>query len=112
LATLESQRNQLKTQIAAEEGRMKSEQARLTAMIGGLETEISELKAQIDIQNEQVRVSNELVSSVTGLRARGLLSELEYRQRELGALERKQKLNSLKQELEQIPLDFRHSLRA
>jgi membrane fusion protein len=99
LATLESQRNQLKTQIAAEEGRMKSEQARLTAMIGGLETEISELKAQIDIQNEQVRVSNELVSSVTGLRARGLLSELEYRQRELGALERKQKLNSLKQEL-------------
>jgi membrane fusion protein len=56
LATLESQRNQLKTQIAAEEGRMKSEQARLTAMIGGLETEISELKAQIDIQNEQVRV--------------------------------------------------------
>ena len=99
LATLEAQRNLLTNQIAAEQERTKSEQARLTALIGGLETEISELHAQIEIQNEGIRVSSEMVSSVTGLRARGLISELEYRQRELAALEQKQKLNSLNQQL-------------
>jgi membrane fusion protein len=89
----------LQTQIAAEERRMHSEQARLTAMLNGLKTEIGELNAQIEVQTEQIRLSNDLVSSVTGLRAKGLISELEYRQRELAALERKQKLNSLKQQL-------------
>jgi membrane fusion protein len=99
LDTLESQRNLLTNQIAAEQERTKSEQERLTALIGGLETEIFQLRAQIEIQNERIRVSDDLVSSVTGLRARGYISELEYRQRELAALEQKQKLNSLNQEL-------------
>src|SRR5262249_29626252 len=71
---------------------------RLTALIVGLEAEISELQAQIENQNEQIRVSSLLVSSVTGLRAKGIMSELEYRQRELAALEQKQKLNSLNQQ--------------
>ena len=99
LATLESQRTLLQNQIAAEEQRLKSEQARLTAAIRGLETEVSELQEQIETQKEQIRLSGELVSSVTGLRAKGLISELEYRQRELAALERKQRLNSLKQQV-------------
>src|SRR6266566_3590137 len=99
LASLESQRNLLMNQIAAEQERTKSEQGRLTAVIGGLETEISQLQAQIEIQNERIRVSDGLVASVTGLRARGYISELEYRQRELAALEQKQKLNSLNQQL-------------
>jgi membrane fusion protein len=99
LDTLESQRNLLTNQIAAEQERTKSEQERLTALIGGLETEISQLQAQIELQNEQIRVSDNLVSSVTGLRTKGYISELEFRQRELAALERKQKLNSLNQQL-------------
>jgi membrane fusion protein len=98
LDTLESQRNLLTKQIAAEQERTKSEQERLTALIGGLETEISQLQAQIELQNEQIRVSDNLVSSVTGLRAKGYISELEFRQRELAALEQKQKLNSLNQQ--------------
>ena len=89
----------LKTQIAAEEIRMKSEQARLSAAIDGLETEINELQAQIGTQNEQIRLSNDIVSSVTGLKAKGYMSEIEYRRRELAALEQKQKLNALKQQL-------------
>ena len=48
LATLEAQRTLLKNQIAAEQERTKSEQARLTALIGGLRTEVSELQAQIE----------------------------------------------------------------
>ena len=48
LATLEAQRKLLTNQIAAEQERMKSEQARLTALIGGLKTEVSELQGQIE----------------------------------------------------------------
>ena len=98
LATLGAQRNLLMNQIAAEEERRKSEHARLAASIGGLETEISELQAQIDSQNEQIRLSNSLISSVIGLKAKGIISELEYKRRELAALEQKQKLNSLNQQ--------------
>jgi len=99
LSTLEAHRNRLTDQIAAEQGRTKSEQARLTALIGGLQTTISELQAQIDNQNERIEVSAAMVSSVAGLRARGLISEPEYRQRELTALDQKQKLSSLNQQL-------------
>ena len=98
LATLEAQRNLLTTQIAAEQERVKSEQARLTALTGGLTTEVSELQDQIESQKEAVRVSKDIVSSVTELKARGLISSLEYAQRELTALGQKQKLNSLNQE--------------
>jgi membrane fusion protein len=99
LATLKAQRELLTNQIAAEQERIKSERARLATVIDGLATEISELQAQIESQNEQIKVSNGLVSSITGLRAKGVVSELEYKKRELAALEQKQKLNSLNQQL-------------
>ena len=67
LSTLEMHRNRLTDQIAAEQERTKSEQARLTALIGGLKAAISELEAQIDNQSERIRVSAALVSSVAGL---------------------------------------------
>jgi len=98
LSTLESHRNRLTYLIGAEQERTKSERERLTALMGGLEAEISELRAQIDNQNERIRVSDVLVSSVAGLRARGLMAEPEYRQRELAALDQKQKLNTLNQQ--------------
>jgi membrane fusion protein len=99
LSTLEAHRNRLIPQIAAEQERTKSEQARLTASISALEAEISELQAQIDNQHERIRVSDALVSNVAGLRARGLMTEPEYRTRELAALDQKQKLNALNQQL-------------
>jgi membrane fusion protein len=99
LATLQSQRDMLTTQITAEENRMKSEQDRLSAMIDGLKTEINALQAQIRSQNEQIRLSSELVSSVTGLVAKGVMSDLEFHKRELAALDEKQKLDALKQQL-------------
>jgi membrane fusion protein len=99
LDILTPQRNRLTNQIAAEQERAKSEQERLTALIAGLETEISQLQAQIEIQKERIRVSDLLVASVTGLRERGNISELDFRQRELAALEQKQRLNSLNQQL-------------
>jgi membrane fusion protein len=99
LAPLESQETHLKDQIAAEQERMKSEQARLSATASGLETEISELHAQIETQQEQFRLSSELVSSVSGLAARGIVSELDYKKRQVEALEQKQKLDYLNQQL-------------
>jgi membrane fusion protein len=99
LAPLESQQISLKNQIAAEQERMKSEHARLSATMMGLQTEISELHAQINSQQEQFRISSEFVSSVTGLAARGIVSELDYKKRQVAALEQKQKLDSLNQQL-------------
>jgi exonuclease VII large subunit len=46
-----------------------------------------------------VRLSTELVSSVTDLTAKGIVSELEYKKRKLTALEQRQKLDSLNQQL-------------
>jgi membrane fusion protein len=99
LDTLETQRKLLTNQIAAEQERAKSEQQRLAALFDGIQLEISHLQAQIEIQNEQIRVSDILVASVTGLRAKGYVSEPEFRQRELAALEQKQKLNSINQQI-------------
>jgi membrane fusion protein len=42
---------------------------------------------------------SQIVSSVTGLTARGIVSELEYKKRQVAALEQKQKLDSLNQQL-------------
>ena len=99
LSVLNTQRNLLTDQITAEQQRMKSEQARLTAMIGGLETQISKLHAQIDVQSEGVRVANEMVSAVAELEAKHLISVPEYKHRQLTAFEQKQKFESLNQQL-------------
>jgi membrane fusion protein len=99
LAPLESEQTSLQSQIAAEQERMKSEQARLSATAAGLETEISKLHAQIESQQEQFRISSELVSSVTGLAAKGIISDLDYKKRQVAALEQKERLDSLKQQL-------------
>jgi membrane fusion protein len=99
LAPLEWQQTSLKDQIAAEQERMKSEQARLSATAAGLETEISEVRAQIETQQEQFRLSSEFVSSVAGLAARGIVSDLDYKKRQVAALEQKEKLDSLNQQL-------------
>ena len=99
LSSLELQGNQLTHQVTAEQERAESEKARLTALTRGLNAEVSELEAQIENQNERIRVSSALVSSVIGLRAKGLISEPEYRQRELAALDQKQRLNALNQQL-------------
>jgi membrane fusion protein len=99
LAPMESQQTSLKNQIAAEQERMKSEQVRLATTVAGLETEISELHAQIESQKEQFRISSQIVSSVTVLTAKGIVSELDYKKRQVAALEQKQKLDSLNQQL-------------
>jgi membrane fusion protein len=97
LGTLGAEQTSLTNQICAEQERMNSEEARLSAKIASLETEVIQLHAQIENQREQIRLTGELVSSVTDLTARGIVSTVEYKKREIAALEQRQKLDSLKQ---------------
>jgi membrane fusion protein len=99
LSTLRSQADLLNRQIAAEEQRTTSEHDRLSSVIAGLNTEIAQLEAQIKIQRERLQVAEELVSSVTGLRAKGYISEVEFKRRQLAVLEQKQNVNALNEQL-------------
>jgi membrane fusion protein len=99
LKTLNSQRDLLTRQIAAEEERTNSERERLSMAIEGLRIEISKIQAQIKIQEERIRVTQELVTSAVDLRAKGYMSDVEFKGRQVAVLEQKQKLDSLNQQL-------------
>jgi membrane fusion protein len=99
LKTLNSQRDLLTRQIAAEEERTNSERERLSTVIEGLRIEISKIQAQIKTQDERIRVTQELVMSAVGLRAKGYMSDVEFKGRQVAVLEQKQNLDSLNQQL-------------
>jgi membrane fusion protein len=99
LATLLSQKDLLNKQIAREQDRSTSEHERLTAVIGGLETEINRLQSEITTQSERIRISERLVSATTELHAKGYMTDIEFRKRQLDALEQHQNLDALGQQL-------------
>lgn len=99
LATLLSQKDLLNKQIAREQDRSTSQHERLTAVIGGLETEINRLQSEITIQSERIRISEQLVSATTDLHAKGYMTDIEFRKRQLDALEQHQSLDALGQQL-------------
>jgi len=114
LRTLDSQKDLLTRQIAAEEQRTNSERERLSALIQGLRTEISQLQAQIKTQSERVQVAESFVTSAAGLREKGYMTDIEFRKREVAVLEQKQSLESLRQQLaarENQLIDSEYSLR-
>ena len=99
LATLLSQKDLLDKQIAREQDRSTSEHERLTAVIGGLETEIKRLQSEITTQIERIRISERLVAATTELHAKGYMTDIEFRRRQLDALEQHQNLDALGQQL-------------
>lgn len=99
LETLTRQRDLLNQQIAAEDRRTASERERLAALILGLETEISQLEAQIALQDERARLFESLAASAAGLSDKGYVSEAEGKRRREAALEQKQNLAYLNQQL-------------
>jgi len=114
LSTLNTQKDLLTRQIAAEEQRTNSERERLSALIQGLRTENSQLQAQIKTQSERVQVAEDFVTSATGLRAKGYMTDIEFRKREVAVLEQQQSLESLRQQLaarENQLIDSEYSLR-
>src|ERR1700730_17218586 len=99
LAELAQQRDVIKRQIAAEERRTASEHDRLASTIKGIEGETAQLEDQRKIQNERLKLSESFVSSGATLRASGALPAIELKRREQAALEQKQNLASLDQQI-------------
>jgi membrane fusion protein len=99
LASLTNQREQLNGRIADEQQRMGSERERLGLLIEGLKTEIAQLEAQIPLQEDRIKLAEGLVSSIAQLVARGAVTDVEFKRRQSEALDQKQNLNSLKQQL-------------
>jgi membrane fusion protein len=99
LASLQSQRDVLSAQIAAEDLRTASERERLDALIDGLRTEISHMEGQVATQRERIRLSQEFLSAAAGLNPRGYVSDLEVRRREETLLQNRQDLDALQQQV-------------
>jgi membrane fusion protein len=99
LEILALQRDLINRQIAAEQRRSASEHERLTAMIKGIELEIAQVEGQRQIQNERMRLSESFVASGAKLSAKGAMADIELKRREQAALEQKQNLTSLDQQL-------------
>ena len=99
LAVLAQQRDLVNRQIAAEERRSASEHERLTATFKGIELETAQLEDQRKIQNERLKLSESFVSSAATLSASGAMAAVELKRREQAALEQKQNLASLDQQI-------------
>ena len=99
LQILGLQRDVITRQIASEERRDTSERQRLTSVIKGIEAEIVQLEGQRKIQNERLKLSESFVSSAAQLSAKGAMSDIELKRREEAALEQKQNLTLLEQQL-------------
>ena len=99
LAVLAQQRDVVERQIAAEERRTASEHDRHASTIKGIEGETAQLEDQRKIQNERLKLSESFVSSGATLSASGALPAIELKRREQAALEQKQNLASLDQQI-------------
>jgi membrane fusion protein len=99
LAVLAQQRNVVERQIAAEERRTASERDRLASTIKGIEGEIDQLEDQRNIQNERLKLSESFVATGAKLVASGALAAIELKRREQGALEQKQNVVTLDQQI-------------
>ncbi|XIA63427.1 HlyD family efflux transporter periplasmic adaptor subunit [Bradyrhizobium sp. TZ2] len=99
LAVLTQQRDVVERQIAAEERRTASEHDRLTSTIKGIEGETAQLEDQRTIQNERLQLSESFVSTGATLIAKGALPAIELKRREQAALEQRQHLGSLDQQI-------------
>ena len=99
LAVLAQQRDVVERQIAAEERRTASEHDRLASTIKGIDGETAQLEDQRKIQNERLKLSESFVSTGAKLSASGALPPIELKRREQAALEQRQNLASLDQQV-------------
>lgn len=97
--SLAQQAEFLAEQIAAEEARSASEVERVAARITGLEAELVALSEQRRLQVERAAVTGERLKALSDLRAKGYVSEAEYRAREEAWLSQRQNLAVLDQQI-------------
>jgi membrane fusion protein len=99
LETLARRKAAIAEQIAMQEARAVSERKRLEVQIAGAKDQIAHLEGQIALQRERVELTGATVALVEGLRAKGYLSEVDYKRRQEHHLESKQTLGTLAQQL-------------
>ena len=99
LESLSAQRELLSKTIQAEEERAGSERERLSSLAKGLESEISQLQAQLQLQKERMEVANIDLNAGEQLRAKGYLTTIEQRRRQMVALEQQQAQRALIQQV-------------
>jgi len=99
LAVLAQQRDVVERQIAAEERRTASERDRLASTITGIEGEIAQLEDQRKLQSERLNLFENFVSTGAALAAKGVLPAIELKRREQAALEQKQNVVSIDQQI-------------
>jgi len=99
LDTLSAQRELLSKTIQAEEQRAGAEHERLSSLAKGLGSELSQLQAQLQLQKERMEVANSDLDAGQQLRAKGYLTTIEHRRRQMVALEQQQAQQALIQQV-------------
>jgi len=99
LETLALQKNLIGKNVKAEQERTNSERERLTAAGRGLENEISQVQAQIKLQRERLQVAEGDLATADQLKAKGFMTAVEQRRRQVALLEQRQVLSNLNQQL-------------
>ncbi len=105
-AGLHRQVSLLEEQIAAEQARLASDQARLSARINGLLAELPSLETQRTLQVERASVTEARLKALGELRAKGYVSEAEYRAREESWLSQRQSLAAIDQRVTALSADL------
>lgn len=105
LRILESQRVRINEQLTLQERHFQSEERRLRAQIAGIDAEIAQIGSQILIQQERIGNLTELIAAGQGLRAKGYLSDVEFKRRYDQMLEQKQGLGTLQQRTTTLQAD-------
>ncbi|MBP2294985.1 HlyD family efflux transporter periplasmic adaptor subunit [Azospirillum rugosum] len=105
LRILEGQKARIDEQLTLQERHFQSEGQRLRAQIAGIDAEIAQIGSQIVIQRERIANLTELIAAGQGLRAKGYLSDVEYKRRYDQMLEQKQGLGTLQQRTTTLQAD-------
>lgn len=103
------QRDLVREQIAAEESRAAAELDRLRSRLQGLAAELDSLSAQRGLQAERAAVAGERLKALTDLRAKGFVSEAEYKAREEAWLGQRQSLAALDQRIAALAQERRQT---
>lgn len=98
IRTLGEQRAGLSRQIEAEERRTASERERLTTLIKGLEREVALFNEQVRLQADRIRLARTSLDAASGLAAKGILADVEYKRRQRDLMEMEQVQSSLEQQ--------------
>jgi membrane fusion protein len=99
LDTLAAQKALLAKNIEAEEQRAGSERERLSLTVRGLESEIAQLQSQIVLQEDRLKLLTTELQAAEQLSAKGYMTAVDFRRRQLASMEQQQVLSGLNQQV-------------